>query len=126
MSKSKMPTKADAPDKQILYAMISMPMGGKSKEEIDEVFEKTKANLEKMGLVVFDTRFHLDEDMMNVFRVKNRPLQYLAESLNMMSKCDLVYFVKGWEEARGCRVEHHAAKEYNLAMLYEEYHADED
>ena len=103
-----------------MKAMISMPMGGKTKEEIDAVFERAKTALEGMGYIVLDTRFHLSEDMMDLFGVGNRPLRYLGESLNDMSKCGAVYFVEGWNTARGCRIEHHAAKEYGLKVLYEE------
>lgn len=38
------------------------------------------------------------------------PLCYLAKSLENMSLCNTAYFVKGWEDARGCRIEHEAAE----------------
>ena len=31
-----------------------------------------------------------------------------------MSKCNAVYFCKGWENARGCRIEHETAKAYGF------------
>lgn len=34
------------------------------------------------------------------------PLCYLAKSLENMSLCHAAYFCKGWENARGCRIEH--------------------
>lgn len=40
-------------------------------------------------------------------------------SLEAMSKCHAVYFCKGWERARGCRVEHQIATLYGLQMIYE-------
>lgn len=30
------------------------------------------------------------------------------------------YFCRGWEQARGCRIEHEAAKSYGLEIIYEE------
>lgn len=30
------------------------------------------------------------------------------------------YFCKGWEDARGCKIEHDAATAYGLEVLYEE------
>ena len=30
------------------------------------------------------------------------------------------YFCKGWENARGCRIEHAAAVAYGLEVLYED------
>lgn len=36
------------------------------------------------------------------------------------SLCHAAYFCKGWENARGCRIEHDAAKAYGLEIIYEE------
>lgn len=48
------------------------------------------------------------------------PLCYLAKSLENMSLCHAAYFCKGWENARGCRIEHDAAVAYGLEVLYED------
>ena len=48
------------------------------------------------------------------------PLCYLAKSLENMSLCHAAYFAKGWEDARGCRIEHDAAVAYGLEVLYED------
>ena len=48
------------------------------------------------------------------------PLCYLAKSLENMSLCHAAYFCKGWEDARGCRIEHDAAVAYGLEVLYED------
>lgn len=48
------------------------------------------------------------------------PLSFLAKSLENMSLCHAAYFCKGWEQARGCRIEHDAAVAYGLTILYEE------
>ena len=37
-----------------------------------------------------------------------------------MSLCHAAYFCKGWEDARGCRIEHDAAVAYGLEVLYED------
>lgn len=37
-----------------------------------------------------------------------------------MSLCHAAYFCKGWENARGCRIEHDAAVAYGLEVLYED------
>ena len=47
------------------------------------------------------------------------PLCFLAKSLENMSLCHAAYFCKGWENARGCRIEHEAAKAYGLEIIYE-------
>ena len=40
-------------------------------------------------------------------------LFYLAKSIDAMSKVDAVIFMKGWENARGCKIEHEIAVKYN-------------
>lgn len=46
------------------------------------------------------------------------PLCFLAKSLENMSLCHAAYFCKGWEDARGCKIEHEAAEAYGLEVLY--------
>ena len=45
---------------------------------------------------------------------------YLSKSLEIMAECNAVYFCKGWENARGCKIEHEVAKNYGLEIIYEE------
>lgn len=57
---------------------------------------------------------------MNECNITNRGLFFLAKSLEQMSLCNIVYFCKGWEDYRGCRIEHAAAISYGLDIIYEE------
>ena len=34
---------------------------------------------------------------------------------------DCVYFAKGWEDARGCRIEHFVAAAYGAEIMYERW-----
>lgn len=56
----------------------------------------------------------------SIIQYLNKPLYYLSQSLLRMSACDVVYFCKGWENARGCKIEHEVAKAYGLEIIYEE------
>lgn len=47
------------------------------------------------------------------------PLHFLAKSLEGMSYCHAVYFCRGWQDARGCRIEHDAAVAYGLEVIEE-------
>ena len=105
-----------------MKAMLSQPMAGKSDEEITATRERAIAALEGMGYEVVNTLFTdewYSKDSMNKRGVVNIPLCFLAKSLENMSLCHVAYFCKGWENARGCRVEHEAAKAYGLEILYE-------
>lgn len=93
--------------------MISQPMAGKEYDEILREREKTVRKLEAMGHTVVDTVLTVEppnEDNVRLF--------YLSYSLNLMSRCDGVLFLHGWENARGCRIEHEAAVAYGLKVFY--------
>lgn len=103
-------------------AMLSQPMAGKTEQEIVETRERAIAALKAQGYEIVNTLF-TDEwysDMaMQERGVVQIPLCFLAKSLENMSLCHAAYFCKGWEQARGCRIEHEAAKAYGLTIIYE-------
>ena len=104
-------------------AMISQPMGGKTENEIVATREKAISALEEKGYKVVNTLFTdewYSKEKMEERGVVQIPLCFLAKSLTNMSLCHAAYFCKGWENARGCRIEHEAAKAYGLEILYEE------
>lgn len=43
---------------------------------------------------------------------------YMGEDLKELLMCDAAYFSRGWEESKGCRLEHTAAQIYNLKIYY--------
>lgn len=104
-------------------AMLSQPMAGKREEEIRETRERAIRILEGLGYEVVNTMFTdewYSDKAMKERDVRQKPLCYLAKSLENMSMCDAAFFCKGWDDARGCRLEHDAAKQYGLTILYEE------
>ena len=104
-------------------AMLSQPMAGKTNEEIVATREKAKKALEEKGYEIVNTLFTdewYSKDAMTERGVVQIPLCFLAKSLENMSRCHAAYFCKGWENARGCRIEHEAAVAYGLEILYEE------
>lgn len=104
-------------------AMLSQPMAGKTKEEIVTTREKAIRALEENGYEIVNTLFTdewYNKEAMTERGVVQIPFCFLAKSLENMSLCHTVYFCKGWENARGCRIEHEAAVAYGLEILYEE------
>ena len=104
-------------------AMLSQPMAGKSEEEIVETRNRAIAALEEQGYEIVNTLF--TDEWYSRQRMEERgvvqiPLCFLAKSLENMSLCHAAYFCKGWEQARGCRIEHEAAVAYGLTILYED------
>lgn len=106
-----------------MKAMLSQPMAGKTDKEIIETRERAIQTLESYGYRIVNTRFTdewYSQEAMEKRGVANIPLCFLAKSLENMSLCHAAYFCKGWENARGCRIEHEAAKAYGLTIIYEE------
>ena len=106
-----------------MKAMLSQPMGGKSDEEIKATRERAIEALTAQGYEVVNTLFTdewYSKERMEERGVVQIPLCFLAKSLENMSLCHTVYFCKGWENARGCVIEHEAAKRYGLKIIYEE------
>ena len=98
-------------------------MAGKTNEEIVATREKAISVLKEKGYEIVNTLFTdewYSKDAMAERGVVQIPLCFLAKSLENMSRCHAAYFCKGWENARGCRIEHEAAVAYGLEILYEE------
>ena len=106
-----------------MKAMLSQPMAGKTDEEIRETRERAINVLQRKGYEVVNTLFTdewYSDKSMKERGVEQIPLCFLAKSLENMSLCHAVYFCKGWENARGCRIEHESAVAYGLDIIYEE------
>ncbi len=106
-----------------MKAMLSQPMAGKTDAEIAATRERAIEALKNKGYEIVNTLF-TDEwysrEAMEARSVVQIPLCFLAKSLENMSLCHAAYFCKGWENARGCRIEHEAAVAYGLDIIYEE------
>ena len=105
-----------------MKAMLSQPMAGKTEEEIIKTREKAIKALEDKGHKIVNTLFTdewYSQEKMKERGVAQIPLCFLAKSFENMSLCHAAYFCKGWENARGCRLEHEAAVAYGLEIIYE-------
>lgn len=94
---------------------ISQPMSGKADEEIlaeRKVAIKAAEELLREPVEVIDSFFQSAP-------VDAKPLWYLGESLKLLATADVAYFVTGWSKARGCKIEHTCAVEYNIDRLEE-------
>lgn len=95
---------------------ISQPMRGKSDEEILEKRREIKDYIQNMTHV-------MDIEIIDSFfrgaPAGANPLWFLGKSLELMSTADIVFFCKGWDDARGCKIEHEAATAYGLNVIYE-------
>jgi len=102
--------------------MISQPMNDLTDEQIHETRNRFLQFAKKENLEVINTFFtgYRDSAEAMVSRgVVQIPVCFLSKSLEKMSQCNIVYFAKGWENARGCKIEHEVALQYGLDIIYE-------
>lgn len=106
----------------IKKVMISQPMAGKTEEEIEEVRAKATEYLKSKGYEIVNTYFPTDNHLQTYWKsmgIKHEPIWLLGGTIHCMAYCNIVFFCKGWEQARGCRIEHEVAKAYGLDIIYE-------
>lgn len=98
---------------------ISLPMAGKTKEEIikkqNEIFIAAQKLL-KEDLSLVET---VIEDIPDNILPDNQGLYCLGRSLELMSGSDYVCFIEDYESARGCRIEYQCALNYSKTILIE-------
>lgn len=94
---------------------ISQPMRGKTDEEILAERERAIRIAEKQVGEPVET---IDSFFQSA-PADAKPLWYLGESLKLLATADVAYFAKGWTEARGCKIEHTCAVEYNIDRIEE-------
>lgn len=90
-----------------MKVMISQPMRGKTNEQIKKEREELVKKIEEQGHKVIDTIL-TDKPPIDC----DEATYFLGRSIELMSKADAVVFMKGWQEARGCRIEYEVAKNY--------------
>ena len=92
---------------------ISQPMRGKTDEEIlavrSDAIQAAKAAVGEDVEVI--------ESFFQNAPAEARPLWFPGKSLELLSTAGVAYFARGWESARGCRVEHICAVEYGVPTV---------
>ena len=120
----------------MVKVFISQPMRGKTEEEILKIREKAIKSIRgwkmRKAIMGFDCINVLSDDppeeiiiMDSYFADYNPdsgciPLKYLAKSIEMLADADIAYFAKGWQDARGCRIENKCAIEYGIKVIEED------
>lgn len=92
---------------------ISQPMRDKTNEQIEaeraRAIESAKKHL-GCDVEVIDSFFKAAPH-------DAKPLWFLGKSLELLSTADVAFFVKGWDEYRGCRIENRCAIEYGIDVI---------
>lgn len=93
---------------------ISQPMKGLADDEILKAREEIRIKAEKtIGEPVV-----LIESFFGDFKPNgNIPVGYLGKSIMLLAEADVAYFGAGWQEARGCKIEHEVAVQYGIDRI---------
>lgn len=96
-----------------MKVFISQPMKGLSEKEIKSNREKA---IRKIKSLYGDDAEIIDSYMDG----GGAPLWCLGKSIELLSIADVAYFLKGWNKARGCRIEYMCASDYGIETFFEE------
>ena len=100
-----------------MKVFISQPMKGLSEKEI-------KSNREK-AIRKIKSLYGNDAEIIDSFiEGEGNSLWFLGKSIELLSTADVAYFLKGWNKARGCRIEYMCASNYGIGAYFEEENDD--
>lgn len=101
---------ADSEEKKSPFKIfISQPMKGRTTEEIMQERNDIMAKWTNKSVEFIDSFF---------CEPGKNSTELLGKSIFLMGEADLVVFAPGWENARGCRIEHQVTKEYGIPIAY--------
>ena len=91
---------------------ISLPITGHDIEEVEARCIFAKSVLKKKG-----------HTPVSPLDVSDNPdasyAEHMGRDISALLECDAVVFLEGWEESKGCTLEHAAVKIYNKLITYE-------
>lgn len=97
-----------------MKVFLSQPMRGKTHEEIlsniREVQEFLTKYLDSTNIEIIESYFPKNEN--------KEPLVALGDSIKMLANADLAVFLDDWNQYRGCIIEHHTAKIYEIPHIF--------
>ena len=101
--------------RQKTLVFISQPMKGLSREGIERERKLIEDDLPEL---LKTNEIEVIQSLLDDKTVqKMHPLYCLGMSLQLLSAADVAVFAEGWEEARGCRIEHECALQYGIKII---------
>lgn len=98
-----------------LYIFLSLPMRGLSEEEIKEKISKYQHEVLQTMPICELREVHFIDSLIDE---EHTPIGYLAESIKMIDKSDMVVFCPDWQYTRGCLIENMVATSYGKQVVY--------
>lgn len=92
---------------------ISQPMKDKTDEEI--LNERNKAI--ELAKEICNCDVEIIDSFFQSAPHNAKPLWFLGKSLELLSAADYAYFCDGWQNYRGCSIEHECCEKYGMYIL---------
>ena len=100
---------------------ISLPMKGR---EHDDIVADQKAILAEVNAKAHPgTEYEMIESCLDIAVeidtsvIKYVPVCFLARSIGLLAQADVVAFGDGWENTKGCNIEHKIAETYGIPIV---------
>jgi hypothetical protein len=98
----------------MMRIFISQPLGGRP---VDDILNERSAIINHCRQTYGDDIEIIDSYDAEFYNHNIKPLECLGESIIRLSSAHVAIFARGWEEFRGCRLEHMACKEYGIKTV---------
>lgn len=109
--------------KPVMKVMISQPMNGIPDSEVRRIQNELKERFAKYHIEVVDSFLTEEVDT----NLRNKGVFYLGRTIQkFLSDVDAVYFVNGWQKARGCKIERQICEEYGIMILDDSFFKQEN
>ena len=106
-----------------MKVMISQPMNGIPDSEVRKIQNELKEKFAKYHIEVVDSFLTEEADT----NLRNQGVFYLGRTIQkFLSDVDAVYFVNGWQRARGCKIERQICEEYDIMILDDSFFKQEN
>lgn len=101
--------------KRPTLVFISQPMKGLSREGIE--FERKLILDDAPNLLGVEAVEEIPSLLTETTVRQMKPLYCLGMTIQLLAAADYAIFAPGWEEARGCRIEHECAVQYGIPVV---------
>lgn len=95
---------------------ISQPTIGKTDAEI--LAERERA-IAVISDIYANEEIEILQPFFEDFGPDAKPLEYLGRNISCLALADVAYFIKDWENTRGCKIEHECAVQYDIEIMAE-------
>lgn len=91
---------------------ISLPITGRDIEEVEAECVFAKGMLEKEGFIPVSP--------LDVSCNHDAPYsEHMGKDIAALLECDAVFFLRGWQDSKGCNAEFEIAKIYGKKIMFE-------